>query len=220
MILVTAATEIEMNALLDQLQGSALSFLHLVTGVGLAQTAQRLTQFLCENSIPIEGVVNFGVGGGFFSPANKASEPRVLDICVADREVFGDLGICMEDSVDYLPEELVGPVTFDIKNPLYHRCVAILRDAEIEHRNGVFITVNSVSGRKARGQYLQSRWDGLCENMEGAAVAQVCSMFSLDLFELRTISNMVEDRDPSAWKIKEACLKAADTTRKILETLN
>jgi futalosine hydrolase len=55
--------------------------------------------------------------------------------------------------------------------------------------------------------------------MEGAAAAQVCSMFSLDLVELRCISNMVEDRKPSAWKLEEACLRAADTTRIILKEL-
>jgi futalosine hydrolase len=126
----------------------------------------------------------------------------------------------MGDRVDYLSQDLVGQILFDLKNPLYHHCTGVLHDAGIEYRNGGFITVNSVSGYAARGQYLQSTWHGLCENMEGAAVAQVCSAFSLDFFELRTISNMVEDRDVSAWKLEEACIKVAETTSKLLEMLN
>ncbi len=95
----------------------------------------------------------------------------------------------------------------------------MLKDAEIEHHSGTFISVNSVTGKRVRGEHLQQRWSGLCENMEGAAVAQVCSLFSLPLFELRCISNMVEDRNPVGWRLQEACDKMAITTNKILEEI-
>jgi futalosine hydrolase len=219
MILVTTATEFEMNSVKGQSDFPLSSCLTLVTGVGLAQTAQNLTRFLCETDKVIEGVLNVGVSGAYFLQGSSVAQPGLLDICVAERELFGDLGVCMGDDVEYLPSELVGPIEFDLKNRLYDRCCTVLKDAEIEHHCGTFISVNSVTGKRVRGENLQRRWNGLCENMEGAAVAQVCSLFSLPLFELRCISNMVEDRNPGGWRLQEACEKMSITTSKILEEL-
>lgn len=219
MILVTTATEFEMNNLKEQSGALFSSFLKLVTGVGISLTAQNLTRFLCETDKEIEGVLNVGVGGAYFLQGSSGVQPGLLDICVAERELFGDFGVCMGDEVEYLPRELVGPIEFDLKNPLYDRCCRVLKNAEIEHQCGTFISVNSVTGKKIRGENLQRRWNGLCENMEGAAVAQVCSLFAIPLFELRCISNMVEDRDPAGWRLQEACEKMAITTHKILEKI-
>ena len=219
MILVTAATEFEMNALLALAGTSDIPFLTLVTGVGPAKTAQYLTRFLSETTHDINGVVNFGVGGGFCLSSDQGHEPKVLDICIADREVFGDLGVCMGETIEYLPEDLMGPIEFHINNDMVNRATTFLKRAEIAYLQGGFVTVSSVSGHRVRGDYLQKKWNGICENMEGAAVAQVCSMFSQDLLELRCISNMVEDRNVSEWKLAEACERAAITAYKILTAL-
>jgi len=219
MILVTAATEFEMSHLLTQACEEDLPFLTLVTGVGPAKTAQHLTRFLCETTVAIDCVVNFGVGGGFLIPSDQELQPNILDICIADREVFGDLGVCMGETLEYLPGDLVGPIEFSLTGDLLSLAVSSLKSAGIECRTGTFITVSSVSGQRARGDYLQKRWNGLCENMEGAAAAEVCSMFELDLLELRCISNMVDDRNVSEWKLEEACSQAAITTYKILKEL-
>lgn len=219
MILVTTATEFEMNSLKDQSGLLLSSCLSCVTGVGISQTAQNLTRFLCETDKVIEGVLNIGVGGAYFLPDNSVTQAGLLDICVAEREVFGDLGICMGDDVLDLPGELVGPIEFDLKSTFHDRCRIVLKNAKIEHHSGTLISVNSVTGKRVRGEHLQRRWNGLCENMEGAAVAQVCSLFSLPLFELRCISNMVEDRNPAGWRLQEACDKMAITTKKILEEI-
>jgi futalosine hydrolase len=74
---------------------------------------------------------------------------------------------------------------------------------------GPFITVNGVSGNRKRGEMLRKKWQGLRENMEGAAVVRVCREFDLPCLELRCISNMVEDRDLANWRVAEACDKAA-----------
>lgn len=219
MILVTAATDFEMNALLSLGDVAPPSYQHLVTGVGPTRTAQQLTRYLADNDTAIRGVVNFGVGGAFYQRKNKQLQPDILDICVADREVFGDLGICMGDMVEYLPEDLVGPVEFDLVNTLFHQAVNFFKSEKIDYHRGTFVTVNSVSGKRVRGDYLQQHWDGVCENMEGAAISQVCDMFELEMVELRCISNMVEDRNPSSWKLDEACEKVAVTAKKFLEAL-
>ncbi|PHR30464.1 MAG: futalosine hydrolase [Desulfotalea sp.] len=220
MILVTAATEFEMNALMGHAGMLENRCQRLVTGVGLARTAQNVTRFLCESKCSIDAVLNFGVGGAYFQAEKTVNQPQLLDVCVAERELFGDLGVCMGNEIEYLSESLVGPIVFDLKNDLYNRCTQVLNRAEIPYRGGTFISVNSVTGLRARGDMLQRKWNGLCENMEGAAVAQVCSMFSLNFFELRCISNMVEDRNPVAWRLQEACEKVAITIKKIVEEIS
>ena len=45
---------------------------------------------------------------------------------------------------------------------------------------------------------------GGAENMEGAAAAHVCALYDVSFLEIRAISNLVEDRDRSAWKVEEA----------------
>lgn len=219
MILVTTATEFEMKILKESCGSLLSSCQQCITGVGIAKTAQSLTYFLCETGKTIEGVLNIGIGGAYFFQNVNGVQPGILDICVAEGEVFGDLGICLGDEIEYLPSELIGPIEFDLKNTFYNRCCTVLRKAQIEYHSGMFISVNSVTGKKNRGEKLQKRWNGLCENMEGAAVAQVCKLFSLPLFELRCISNMVEDRNPASWQLQEACDKMAGTTKKILEEI-
>lgn len=217
MILVTAATEFEMNALLGL--STHDKFCHLITGVGPIQTAATLSRFLSQRHKEVSGIINFGVGGAFFPSKMERTEPQILDLCVADREVFGDFGVCMGDSVEYLPEHLTGPIVFDLNNQLLQRCEACLAQESVAYYKGTFVTVNSVSGHRLRGDFLQENWDGLCENMEGGAVAYVSRLFSLELFEMRCISNMVEDRNPSSWKLTEASEKAASTIEIILDQL-
>ena len=54
-------------------------------------------------------------------------------------------------------------------------------------------------------------------DMEGAAVARVCGALQVPCLELRCISNMVEDRDLSKWRLREACEKAGATAALLME---
>jgi futalosine hydrolase len=230
MILVTAATEFEMKAFLDAVDTTDAidrkrlppdSWRSLVTGVGPVLTTLNLTRFLCETTDTIDGIINFGVAGAYFLPENtSASQLQLLDVCVAERDLFGDLGICMGDTIEYFKEDLVENLVFDLHNPFFYRCTEVLQKNGIAYQSGTFITVNSVTGKKVRGDSLQKRWNGLCENMEGAAVAQVCKTFAIELFQLRCVSNMVEDRNPLNWCLQEACVKAAMSVKMIVEDVS
>jgi len=216
MILAIAATEIEMSPFIARLTALALPCRTLITGVGPVETALRLTRFFCENAEHVDTVIHFGIGGGYVLPAHK-DQPELLDICLAEQEVAGDFGICLEDSVEYLDSSLAGEIVYALEASLVKRCQTIFDQLGIEHHTGVFITVNGITGTRVRGRMLQSRWNGLCENMEGAAAARVCREFSQPYAELRSISNYVGDRDHSTWRLQEACKKAADTTIQLIE---
>jgi futalosine hydrolase len=55
--------------------------------------------------------------------------------------------------------------------------------------------------------------------MEGAAVARVCRQFSLPCLEVRSISNMVEDRNTKNWQLKQACTRAGQAAATIIKSL-
>jgi len=218
MILALAATEIEMAPFLMASSVLETSCRTLVTGVGPVETALRLTRFIALCQDRIDCAVLFGVGGAYLQ-ADQDRQPKLLDICLAEQEVAGDFGICLGDSMAYLDSSLTGEIVYPLNSSLLDKCRAVFSRLAIDHHLGVFITVNGATGTAARGEMLRLRWNGLCENMEGAAVARVCREFHLPFIELRCISNLVQDRDPATWQLEKACQKAAHTAVQLLQGL-
>ena len=134
----------------------------------------------------------------------------LLDLCLAEQESLGDFGICFADHYEALDEKMGGSTVFSLNQALLRQAKKILDCHGMAYLCGNFVTVSAVSATRQRGAMLASRYQGLCENMEGAAVARVCAEFSLPLLEVRAISNLVEDRDLGRWKMTEACARAAE----------
>ncbi len=219
MILALAATQIEMQPFLLQWPGAIAQCLTLVSGVGLMETTLRLTRFLCQTDQKVHAVINFGVGGAFWQPSG-CPQPQLQDICFAEREVIGDLGICLADGVEYLDPALTGDLAFPLDVNLLGVGREILTGCGASYFSGTFVTVNSVTATRSRGDMLQARWQGLCENMEGAAVARVCSEFTIPCLELRAIANFVEDRNRECWRLQEASLHAAKSAALLIKGMS
>jgi futalosine hydrolase len=183
------------------------------------ETALRLTRFLCRADQKVHAAVNFGIGGAYLQPVGYY-QPALLDICLAEQEVIGDLGICLQDAVEYLDQGLTGDLTVSLDSVLLERGRTILTEVGIRHFSGVFVTVNSATATRRRGDMLQGWWQGLCENMEGAAVARVCREFAIPCLELRALANYVEDRNLENWQLPEACLKAAQSAALIVKGMS
>ncbi len=80
---------------------------------------------------------------------------------------------------------------------------------------GALVTVSTCSGTLQSGLEMQARTGGLGENMEGAAVAQICRQYQVPFLELRGVSNMVEERDLARWDLQGA----AETAQQALVAL-
>ncbi|GAB4344880.1 MAG: futalosine hydrolase [Desulfobulbaceae bacterium] len=215
MYLVTAATGFEMEPYRAAATREAPA---LVTGIGPVETAVRLTTRLVTIHDRVSAVINFGVAGAYVG----ASGPRagMLDLCFAEREVLGDLGVCLGAAI----EPVTGPgleaeTVFEMDRTLLERAAAILAREKTPFHRGTFVTVNCATGTQRRGAMLAALHGGLCENMEGAAVARVCREFGLPCLELRCVSNLVEDRNTKNWKLREACRKAGEVTARLVAGL-
>jgi futalosine hydrolase len=218
MFLAVAATEMEMAPLGRMLAASKVPCVTLVAGVGPVESALRMARFLCTDGRHIRGIVNFGVAGAYINLQGYQSAAP-LDVCLAEREIAGDFGICYGDNMDYLPEELTGRIAYDIDRSLLLQAGLILQRNDLHPHVGTFVTVNAVSGTRARGENLRQQWQGLCENMEGASIARVAEAFGLPFLEVRSISNMVENRNSQNWQLDEACEVAAGAAFLLLREL-
>jgi len=214
MYLVVSATETEMKSLRLALRQQSQAQM-LVTGVGPVESAVTLAKHLAASDTPFQGVINFGVCGAY-----TETGLGLLDICLARREIFGDLGICYDNEIgSFDPADMVVQTVFDLRSPLTEKAEMLLQRQQIHYTAGNFVTVSCVSGTVKRGNYLRDKYQALCENMEGAALASVCQQFGVPFGELRCVSNLVEDRDLSRWRLAEACEKGAETALMLVNML-
>jgi futalosine hydrolase len=212
MYLLAAATDMELAPAKKSL-GSHRGIDFLNTGVGPVNAVYSLTRYLTQKKEEVKGVINFGVTGAYLETGLN-----LLDICLAEKEILADLGICFAESIAPLSEETLSiQREFDLQNSLFKKAAHFLKSGDMSFKRGCFVTVNCVSGTQSRGDMLRKTYQALCENMEGAAIARVCTGFGIECLELRSVSNMVEDRNPSTWKLAEACKAAALHTAQMAE---
>lgn len=212
MILLVVATEMEALPL----AGEKVALPHeiLLTGVGPLETAVRLTRRLSMGQGDVSLVLNFGVAGAYVG-----SGADLLDICLAEREVMGDFGICHAENVEPFKGQLASRSVFLLDQRYLALAGEILDKQNYGCKKGVFVTVNGASATARRGAMMRAAHNGLCENMEGGAVARVCDEFAVPCLEVRCVSNMVEDRNPANWQLAAAARKCGQAVALLVEHL-
>lgn len=219
MLLAIAATEKEMAPFNERCHLSREQCPSLVSGVGPLEAAVTTTRFLEEHHTNIRGVVNFGIGGAYLPAVNRQSA-EILGLCLAYKETLGDYGVCTGLEVEPFGDPAIGgSIEFPLDELLFRKAQDIFQKNGMAYSSGIFVTVNGASATTRRGNWLRDRFDAICENMEGGAIARACQEFSLPMLEIRVISNMVEDRPGNPWRMAEACQLAAHGATVILNGL-
>jgi futalosine hydrolase len=191
------------------------------SGVGKANAAA--TAALLLETLRPEAVLCFGCAGAYLESGLK-----VGDLVVASEEIYGDEGAAtpagfldMQD-LGFALAERGGdhwfnrfPADADLL-ARGHRLIAQALGTQRRVTRGPLVTVSTCSGSAAAGSEMVRRTEGLGENMEGAAVAQLCARFGVPFFEVRGISNLVEDRDLSRWDLPAAAAAAQQAIRALL----
>jgi len=91
---------------------------------------------------------------------------------------------------------------------LVRLAVSASKDCGFNVASGNFVTVSQCSGTRKSGEILKKRFSGICENMEGAAVAHICALYIVPMVEVRGISNIIEDQKWDIEKAASNCNKA------------
>ena len=187
-----------------------------VSGMGKVNAAHAGTRLILEFSPAV--IMNIGIGGAY-----PSSGLNIGDVAIAEKEIYGDEGVLLKDGFHGI--DLIGiPFLkknrkkyfneFSLDTGFVRKVVKALAlsPKPLALKAGDFLTVSTCTGTKKRAFELEQRFGAICENMEGAAIAHVCTFYGIPMIEMRGISNIVGDRDRSAWNIKlaaENCQMAA-----------
>jgi len=194
--------------------------IYIISGIGKANAAHAATLLLERFSPAL--VILFGIGGAY-----PAAGLAVGDIAVAKKEVYADEGVLVNGG--FLGTDHIGiPLLRKGRKEFFNEflldrrlCAKAAKSAEhvANARAGTFVTVSTCTGTRARARELYRKFGALCENMEGASVAQICMTYGIPMAEIRGISNIVERRDKRRWDIGLATEKCQKAVTELLKAL-
>jgi len=181
----------------------------LVTGVGAVQTAFWLTRYAEGYQL----VINIGIAGSY-----KPNIP-IGSVVSVKEDVFGDYGVDDRGQFKSLSEInlLDANKIFEedkLINPWFNSDFFKINLPQVKG-----VTLSTASGSKDIIEKITTRWNPDIETMEGASVFYVCKMLNVRFICIRAISNMVEPRDRSKWKMNEAIENLDKEVRQLIKSL-
>ena len=204
-LLICVATDLEASLLQDRLNNQA-GVRIIKTGVGPVNAAHAVTWAVAQDR-PSQIVV-CGVGGAY-----PAAGLAIGDVACAESEVYGDLGA--QSPSGFLDMKMLGFAVIPGPVPLFNELPMQVFPVPRRTR---FVTVSTCTGTSGAAKEIAARTRGAVENMEGAAAAHVACLHNIPVGEIRGISNIVTDRDTSAWRLKEAAHAAQEALLAWLRT--
>ena len=207
-ILIVSATTLEVQPTLDYLEinGIKLDFFTysiknhiiytLVTGVGALNTAFSISRFQYLKNIDL--AINIGIAGSY-----KIDFP-ILSIVQVQKDRFADLGV--EESDGSFKDVYEMALCNGQQYPYNDGWLASkIHDSFFTNLpNAIGITLNTSKGTQKSICQMISKYNPDIESMEGAGFIYACSMFDIPSIQIRAISNNVEPRNKSNWKVSEA----------------
>lgn len=221
-ILLVAATPLETRTLREEwgsedptigkpsllaMKGARLVLLH--TGIGMVNTAYHLGRYLLGEAP--DRAIQLGIAGSF------PDGPELTEVVEVSQECYAELGADSPDKFLSLAE--MGFENFRAPSGLYFNEIANPHSGQTGLRTCRGITVSRVHGTQAGIDRVVQEWHPEVESMEGAAFFQACLLAGIPFLQLRGISNRVEPRNRSAWKIPEASRAVQDFCREYLAAL-
>lgn len=206
-ILIVTSVEKELNAVKRGLNNDN-RFQVVMGGVGPAAVAAFTAKLLSEKRFDL--VINIGIAGGM----NQSS---ISSIAVANEVIAADLGVETHDH--FLPIEQLGfgPNSFLINEDLLAQVVKSLQNKKLDVSIGPILTVSTATGTDVLRDKRFNQYPGaIAEAMEGFGVASAASLFGIPFLEIRTISNLVGERQRKAWNI-EAAIETIERVSQILK---
>ena len=182
----------------------------IVCGVGPAMAAQEVTAAILKERPSL--VILVGICGIFKSYGRLPGS-----LFIAQSETYGDLGRCTGERIEPI---VIAGNALDIHFDLMPYIAAFSLEPFLNQFDislGHMVTVSCTSSSEDRPLLGSISRKYICENMEGAGVAQACVRYGVPLLEIRAGSNLVGDQNPSNWQIKPALKNLSKAMVPLLE---
>jgi futalosine hydrolase len=225
-ILILAATNIEVRAIQKELALIETYDDHLgryksketiidvlVSGIGMAAKAYQLGKYLQKENYDL--VLNIGIAGSFKKEIPIASLVNVV------QDQFSEMGA--EDGEHFIGIADMNFMEFDT-HP-YTKGI-LINDTDFGHfgldelTKVKGITSNTIHGCQKSISEIINKFNPDIETMGGAAFLYACLSEKIPCAQIRSISNYVEVRDRSKWKVEQAIEQLTNEVLKILEYLS
>lgn len=226
-ILVAAAEQQELDRALkayaevEPQMKSDVEIVFRLTGIGATNACYCVTREIWNARLgnrPYDMVVNIGIAGSY-----DLEEFPIASAAIISREYFGDLGFETEKGfADLFRCRILGKDDFPYTDGALARQLlpyGHIEEVLSEYKQGVGVTIQCITGNVSRIDELKRIYSPHIESMEGAAVYYAALMEKVPVFELRTVSNAVGERDSKKWKTKEALDTLENCCKEIFEKL-
>ncbi len=213
LLLLASATEFEISDTANWLKNThkpnnAWNSELLITGIGQLQTAYTLQKKIYSGRPDL--IIQAGTGGavcpGDIGNTFAIYSEQIADLGVLEKEGFTnifDMNLAEPDQFPFTNGKLVNP------------CKALLDWTGLPQLNG--LTVNEIKSDSSGA--LQRKQLPVVESMEGAALHYVCLMENIPFLQIRTVSNMLGERDKTLWKLKQAITSLNKTLVSLIQNL-
>ena len=182
----------------------------LVAGVGMVATATWCARTLAKTRYDL--ALNLGVCGAFDRALAPGQTVHVVTDRIAELGAEADDGFLPIHELGLLGENEAPFSGGELVNASPPQNAALSRLPVVRG-----ITVNTVHGVAQSIDDVTSRFRPDVESMEGAAFMYACLTQGLPFAQVRAVSNYVEPRDRSTWKLAEAIDRLARTALSIVE---
>jgi len=188
-ILIVAATEFEIEPFIQQKKNVDI----LITGVGIPATIYHLTRKLLTKKYDF--VIQAGIAGTFTNTDNLGK------VVLVNEDTFADIGIEEKGNFQTVFEKgFADKNDFPFTNGWLINNYSLIKKKLLPVVKG--ITINKLTDKPPQNNFNKEKFSGDIESMEGAAFHYVCLQQKINFLQLRSISNIVGERDKSKWKLK------------------
>jgi futalosine hydrolase len=203
-ILVIAATKSEIEPFIADNKGIEI----LITGVGVPATLYHLQKKLQQKTTDL--VIQAGIAGSF------TYDIELSQVVLVQQDTFADIGMEEKESFKSIFQSgFADKDAFPFSNGWLINSNTIFSGSLLPVVKA--ITVNKVSDSLLQKQQAIINFAPEIETMEGAALHYVCMQENVPFIQIRSLSNLIGERDKSKWKLKEAILNLNRELGKLIE---
>ena len=182
-------------------------------GVGKVNAA-RTTQILLDN-FKVDAIINVGSAG------SSNDELEIGDIVIGSRIVQHDFDItAFNHEKGYIPS--VG-VYIDTDTYLLTMADSVFKSLEdVSFKRGVIASGDIFCTELKMSQKINSKFNALCVEMEGASIAQVCYLSHVPFLIIRSISDVPNNNNVITYEefLSSSCKVVARAMNELLSKLN